>query len=98
MRLSSGAVTRAAYYESHGLCLRHALARPDPTVREVLTARLGVLAWELDEGGRKSAWSSRHEGRGDETTAWLRAPVQLDGHAFLGAPPPVRNYLGSQGD
>lgn len=90
--------TRAVYYESHGLCWRHAKIRPDPAVHEVLAARLGVLVWELDEGGRKSAWSSRHEGHGDEATAWLRAPVQLDARAFLGAPPPLAEQAGTQGD
>jgi len=90
--------TRAVYYESHGLCWRHAQIRPDPAVREVLAARLGVLVWELDEGGRKSAWSSRHESHGDEARAWLRAPVQLDGRAFLGAPPPLGEHVETQGD
>ena len=90
--------TRMAYYESHGLCLRHAQGCSDPAIGEVLTARLGVLVWELDEGGRKSAWSSRHERRGDEATAWLRAPVQIDGRVFLGAPAPVRDPVDTQGD
>jgi hypothetical protein len=90
--------TRVAYHESHGLCFRHAMARPNSTVHDVLKARLGVLVWELDEGGRKSAWSTRHEIHGDEATAWLRAPVQLDGHAFLGAPPPVGKTSGTGGD
>lgn len=90
--------TRMAYYESHGLCLRHAQGQSDPAIREVLTARLGVLVWELDEDVRKSAWSSRHERRGDEMTAWLRAPVQIDGRAFLGAPAPVRDRMDTQGD
>jgi hypothetical protein len=90
--------TRAAYHESHGLCFRHAMARPCSTIHDVLKARLGVLVWELDEGGRKSAWSTRHEAHGNEATAWLRAPVQLDGHAFLGAPPPVGKTSGTGAD
>ena len=82
---------RFNYSRSHGLCLRHlpAMASKDTSglPYRVLSARLRVLAWELDEAGRKSSWSNRHERNGDETTAWFRAPGLLDGWVFLGGPP-----------
>jgi hypothetical protein len=90
--------TRSAYYHSHGLCWRHVQARPDPAVREVLAARLRILVWELDERGRKTTWPFRHEAHGDEATAWVRAPVQIDARAFLGAPPPLQQPVGERGD
>jgi hypothetical protein len=86
------ATIRRAYEGVQGLCLRH-VSQLDPgparvLAREVLRTRLEVLAWELDEAGLKSSWSVRHEPKGGETSAWLRAPVLIDGRAFRGAPPP----------
>jgi hypothetical protein len=82
---------RLGYGRSHGLCLRHlpSMASEDTTSlpHRVFSARLSVLAWELDEAGRKSSWSNRHERNGDERTAWFRAPGLLDGWVFLGGPP-----------
>jgi hypothetical protein len=77
------------YEESDGLCARHALSGPqtNAVVRHVLRVRLHVLAWELEEAGRKASWPARHESAGPERTAWLRAPVQLDGRVTLSAPP-----------
>jgi hypothetical protein len=81
--------TQARYSESHGLCVRHALVDVPlpPLVHEILTTRLTVLDWELEEARRKKDWHTRHESPGPEQTAWLRAPVQLDGRVFLGGPP-----------
>jgi hypothetical protein len=82
---------RFTYSRSHGLCMRHlpSMASKGTTSlpHRVFSARLRVLAWELDEAGRKSSWSNRHERKGDETTAWFRAPGLLDGWVFLGGPP-----------
>jgi hypothetical protein len=82
---------RFEYDRSHGLCLRHlpSMASKDTTSlpHRVFSARLRVLAWELDEAGRKSSWSNRHERNRDERTAWFRAPGLLDGWVFLGGPP-----------
>ena len=85
------AATAALYETSHGVCLRHA-ARVPPgphagIIRRVLRARLHMLNWELEEAGRKAGWAARYELKGDEMTAWLRAPAALDGRAFLSAPP-----------
>jgi hypothetical protein len=84
------ATIRRAYQDAHGLCFRHvSQLEPGPAgalARDVLRARLEVIAWELDEAGLKSSWSVRHEPKGDETSAWLRAPVLIDGRAFRGAP------------
>ncbi|HXF96336.1 MAG TPA: hypothetical protein VNI61_09580 [Gemmatimonadales bacterium] len=78
--------TRQLYLRSHGLCFRHAAGawgRPGASLfREVLGARLAVLAWELDEVGRKSSWTARHEPKGPERTAWRRAATLVDGRAF----------------
>jgi hypothetical protein len=82
---------RFEYGRSHGLCLRHlpsmAFQDPNSLPHRVFSARLRVLAWELEEAGRKASWSNRHERRGDETTAWFRAPGLLDGWVFLGGSP-----------
>jgi hypothetical protein len=80
----------AAYERGHGLCARHAVqlspgASHDLAARHAGT-RLRLIAWELDEARRKSAWSCRHEPAGPELTAWLRAPSQIDGRVFLGGP------------
>jgi hypothetical protein len=81
---------RAGYQESHGICLRHLRCIESPEAaalpRRVLRARLEIIAWELEEAGRKSSWSYRYEARGDEDSAWRRAPVLLDGRSFHGAP------------
>jgi hypothetical protein len=82
--------TAEIYEGAHGLCARHVLAlgrlNGGGTPLRVLRARLAVLAWELEEAGRRASWSVRHERNGDELTAWKRAPAQLDGRVFLGAP------------
>jgi hypothetical protein len=78
------------YERAHGLCARHVLALADSSrtslPARVLDARLRLLAWELEEAGRKSGWSARHEPAGAERTAWCRAAALLDGRVFLGAP------------
>jgi len=88
----------AARYEvAHGLCVRHALAQPGPeadgraalprrVVREVVRARLDVLAWELAELDEKRAWSLRYDPARTEADAWLRALALLDGRIFGGGP------------
>lgn len=80
------------YARSHGICVHHLLRvrgrqRAPALLGEVAAARLGVLAWELEEAGRKSSWSYRHEPAGPEASAWLRAPALLDGRTYLGGPP-----------
>jgi hypothetical protein len=82
------APTARRYETVHGLCARHGRGFPDTTglARRVLDARLRVLHWELEEAGRKSSWTMRHEPRGPESTAWRRAPAQLDGRVYLGGP------------
>lgn len=82
----------AHHYEaSHGFCLGHTLrlsrSPAGPLLTRIATGRAGVLAWELEEADRKRAWSARHQARGDESTAWRRAAVWLDGHVLLGGPP-----------
>ena len=83
---------RDRYERGHGLCFRHAMqlrgAHAD-IARRHLDARVGVVAWEIDETARKYAWASRHELPGPEQDAWLRGLVQVDGRVFEGAPAPV---------
>lgn len=78
--------TAAAYETSHGVCFRHALALnpSSPLLRNVVSARLALLGWELDEASRKRSWSLRHEPTGPETSAWFRTPAAIDGRSYLG--------------
>ncbi len=83
---------RGRYEQRHGLCAHHVLQLGANASADVLRphaeARLAVLAWEVDEVARKYAWACRHEPRGPEQDAWVRAMAQLDGRVFEGAPPP----------
>src|SRR6266571_7785898 len=94
-------------------CVRHALAQPGPeadgraalprrVVREVVRARLDVLAWELAELDEKRAWSLRYDPARTEADAWLRALALLDGRIFGGGPAVPLDQLGdpqqSQGE
>jgi hypothetical protein len=77
----------AAYERSHGLCVRHVLGlAPEDRAfpLRVCKGRLKLLAWELEEAGRKLDWLVRYEKRGDESTAWMRSMAQIDGQVFLG--------------
>ncbi len=76
----------AQYAGSHGVCLAHAGAIPDETVRRGTAARLALIHWELEEVCRKSAWPARFEAPRSEGDAWIRAPALLDGRVYLGAP------------
>ena len=82
---------RECYVNSHGLCARHALRLHEDEAaglaKRHADARLGVLAWELHESGRKQAWGYRHEPSGPEQDAGLRAAAQIDGRVFEGGPP-----------
>jgi len=73
-------------------CLRHvmSLRRRDPrgahaAVRAAADATADVLA-DLEEAFGKRAWARRHEPRGPEMTAWLRAAALIDGRVFGGGP------------
>jgi hypothetical protein len=84
------APVRDCYERGHGLCVRHALRVPADraahAVKRHADARVRVLAWEVGEAIRKQAWAYRHESRGPEQDAWLRALVQIDGRVLCGAP------------
>lgn len=84
---------RDLYERSHGLCATHALRVPDGQAarlaRRHVDARLGMLAWEVHETARKYAWAFRHEAKGPEQDAWLRALAQIDGRVFEGGPAPA---------
>jgi hypothetical protein len=79
-----------AFQKSYGLCLRHAplvLERAaDLNLRReiaaVLLARVEVDHWEVDEYLRKTSWSQRHEPKGPEEAAWLRATTRIAGVAM----------------
>jgi hypothetical protein len=83
-----------AYRSGHGLCARHVLKVTEEESaslpRRHVAARLGVLAWELQESSRKQGWGSRHEPKGPEASAYLRFIAQVDGHALIGAPAPAQ--------
>jgi hypothetical protein len=78
--------TMARFEGSHGVCLYHVPVADCEPVRRVLSARLAVLEWELEEAGRQAAWPARHEVARSTGCAWRRAPGVLDGRAFLGGP------------
>ncbi len=84
------APVRELYEHSHGLCVPHAMKlSPGPAAqvaRRHAEARVGVLAWEVEETARKYGWAYRHETGGPEHDAWLRALGQLDGRTFEGGP------------
>jgi hypothetical protein len=73
--------SRREYQAGHGLCLHHLWHAldvvPPGEVQHFLLrsaiARVACIGWELEEQGRKVAWSARVEAKGDERTAWLRA-------------------------
>lgn len=81
---------RAAFERSYGLCLHHApllLERADtPGLRRdiaaVSLARVEVDRWEAEEYLRKQSWSVRHEPKGAEGEAWLRASTRIAGIAM----------------
>ena len=76
-----------AFECSYGLCLRHApllLERAaTPGLRRdiaaVLLARIAVDRWEAEECLRKESWSVRHEPKGAEGGAWVRASTRIAG-------------------
>ncbi len=78
------------FERSYGLCLRHApllLERAGtPGLRRgiaaVLLARVEVDRWEAEEQLRKQSWSVRHEPKGAEGEAWLRASARIAGIAM----------------
>ncbi|MET8405371.1 hypothetical protein [Streptomyces sp900116325] len=77
------------YGHTHGICLRHALdlrGGLPPPAQEVLTARLALLRWEVDEALRKQDWHTRHEVKGAEMSVGQRAPTLLDGRVYAGLP------------
>ncbi len=84
------AAIRDCYVRTPGVCARHALLLSEGESARVAQhhagARLGVLAWELQESSRKQAWAHRHESNGPEHDAWLRAAAQIDGRVFEGGP------------
>lgn len=81
---------RRVFERSYGLCLRHAplvLDRAgDPSlgrdVAAVLLARIELDLWEAEEYLRKQSWSVRHEPKGAEGEAWLRASTRIAGVAM----------------
>jgi len=78
------------FERSYGLCLGHApllLERAGtPGLRRdiaaVLLARVEVDRWEAEEQLRKQSWNVRHEPKGAEGEAWLRASARIAGIAM----------------
>jgi hypothetical protein len=81
---------RRAFERSYGLCLHHAAplleraGTPDlrRSIAAILLARVKVDRWEVEEYLRKQSWDVRHEPKGAEETAWLRASSRLAGVAM----------------
>ncbi len=80
---------REGYEHGPGLCVRHVRRIEGPSAQFATrhaAARVGLLAWEVQELSRKYAWAFRHELAGPEADAWLRALAQIDGRTFEGGP------------
>jgi hypothetical protein len=88
---------------AQGLCAHHVLSLQGiaPPAGRIAaghaTARASSLAAELAEAFGKNTWMRRHEPKGPETTAWLRAAIFLDGRVFGGGPPPELPATGTPG-
>jgi hypothetical protein len=55
-----------------------------------MTARIGLLVWQLREVERQRRWSARHELAEDVRSVLSAALALLNDRTFLGAPPPCR--------
>lgn len=81
---------RRAFEGSYGLCLHHAplvlerAGAPDlqRDIAAILLARVEVDHWEVEEHLRKQSWSVRHEPKGAEEAAWVRASTRIAGVAL----------------
>ncbi|MGQ4368940.1 hypothetical protein [Streptomyces violaceoruber] len=84
----------APFGHAHGICLHHALTGPTlaPRAYDILTARLALLRWEVDEVLRRQDWHTRYEPHGDEVTVTVRAPTHLDGRVYAGLPARDREH------
>jgi hypothetical protein len=81
---------RRAFERSYGLCLRHApllLERAGTAdlrrdIAAILLARVEVDRWEAEEYLRRQSWNVRHEPKGAEREAWMRASTRIAGVAM----------------
>ena len=81
---------RQAFERSYGLCLRHApllLERAGTAdlrrdIAAILLARVEVDRWEAEEYLRRQSWNVRHEPKGAEREAWMRASTRIAGVAM----------------
>jgi hypothetical protein len=82
---------RIDFENGYGLCLKHladALAmQPSDDIGRflirVVSAKLALLEWELEETMRKTAWTARPEIKGSEQSAWHRALARFSGLPIL---------------
>jgi hypothetical protein len=87
MTLLGDRAAQSDYEYGSGLCVRHlasALHRREGNVHSefLISAeqtKLSLLAWEIDERQRKSAYQWRPEALGPEETAWRRAVEKVSG-------------------
>jgi rubrerythrin len=97
--LLSGTVPDPA--DAQRLCAHHVLSvqGSGQLAGRIAAAQARSLTAELAEAFGKNTWVRRHEPKGPETTAWLRAAIFLDGRAFGGGPPsdPPGAHTGPRG-
>jgi len=78
---------RQVFERSYGLCHAPLLLERAGTpglrreIAAVLLARVEVDRWEAEEYLRKQSWSVRHEPKGAEGEAWVRASTRIAGVA-----------------
>jgi hypothetical protein len=88
--------------DAQGFCAQHVLSLQAgaPAAGHIAatqaTERARSLTAELAEAFGKNTWTRRHEPKGPETTAWLRAAAFLDGRVFGGGPPPEPYGAGAE--
>jgi hypothetical protein len=87
MTLLGDRACQSDYEYGSGVCLRHlasALRRKEwgrhsEFIKSAEQTKLSLLAWEIDERQRKSAYQWRPEALGQEETAWRRAMEKVSG-------------------
>ena len=78
---------RRAFECGYGLCVAHASRAlrllgdraAGRVIAQTISARLGVLRWELEEQVRRGSWGTRPEDHGAEGGAWRRATLRFSG-------------------
>lgn len=77
-------LVRDQWERGQGVCADHVGGFADPLPRSVWRSRVRLLAWELEEAQRKTAWRTHNEPTTAAETSWPRAIPLLCGGTYLG--------------